>query len=51
MKSYYRKSNNAKVVVYAILLALVLGIGAVIVQDIEVPTDHVSETLEVQLAK
>ena len=51
MKSYYKKSNNGKVIAYAILLALVLGIGAVVVQDIEVPTDHVSAPVDVQLEK
>ena len=51
MKSYYQKSNNTTIVVYAVVLALLLGIGAVVVQDIEAPTDHVSQPVEVKLEK
>lgn len=51
MKNYYSKSNNSKIVVYAILLAVVLGIGAIVVQDIEAPTDHISQPVEVNLEK
>jgi len=51
MKSYYSKQNNKKIVVYTIILALILGIGAVVIQDIEVPTEHVSQDIEVKLEK
>ncbi|MBR3676677.1 MAG: hypothetical protein IKN71_06050 [Alphaproteobacteria bacterium] len=51
MRDYYKKSNNTKIVVYAVILALLLGVGAVVIQDIEIPTDHVSQPVEVTLEK
>lgn len=51
MKYSYRKQSNVKVIVYAVVLALVLGIGAVIVQDIQAPTEHISQEISVNLEK
>ncbi len=51
MKSYYSKQNNTKIIIYTVVLALILGIGAIVVQDIQAPTEHVSQDIEVKLEK
>ncbi len=52
MKSYYNtKSNNSKIVLYAVIAALVAGIGFVALQDITVPTEHNSQEIEANLKK
>ena len=51
MKNYYSKSNNSKIVIYAILAAICVGIGFVVMQDITVPTEHVSQEVEINLKK
>jgi len=51
MRYSYHKQNNLKIIVYAVILAIVLGIGAVVVQDIQAPTEHVSQKINVSLEK
>lgn len=51
MKYSYRKQNNTKIVVYAVVLALVLGICTIVVQDIQAPTEHMSKEISVKLEK
>lgn len=51
MKNYYSKQNNSKIIIYAIVLALVIGAGLIVVQDIQAPTEHVSQDVEVKLDK
>ena len=51
MNNYYNKQNNSKIIIYAVLLALIIGIGAIIVQDIQAPTEHVTQDIEVTLEK
>ena len=51
MKNYYSKQNNSKIIVYAVLLVLVIGAGVIVAQDIQAPTEHVSQDIELQLEK
>lgn len=51
MKSYYSKSNNSKIVIYAVIAAICLGIAFVVMQDITIPTVHVSQEVEANLKK
>ncbi len=51
MKSYYTKQNNSKIIIYAVALIIILGIGAIVVQDIDVSAEHVSQDIEVKLEK
>ena len=51
MKYSYHKQNNFKVIVYAVILAVVLGVGVVVVQDIQAPTEHISQEINVNLEK
>ena len=51
MKSYYTKQNNSKIIVYTVLIALIIGIGVIVAQDIQAPTEHVSQDIELQLEK
>lgn len=52
MRGYYsNKSGNAKIIVYAVLAAIVAGICFVVVQDITLPTEHVSQEIAVDLKK
>lgn len=43
--------GHSKVWVYALVIALVLGVCLVVVQDIKVPTEHVTKDIEVSLEK
>ena len=51
MRSSYSKQNNSKIIVYAVLFALVIGVGVVAMQDIQAPTEHVSQDVELKLEK
>jgi len=51
MKNYYTKQNSTKITVYAVVLALIIGIAAIVVQDIQAPTEQVSQEIEVKLEK
>ena len=52
MKSYYsNKSGNSKIIIYAVLAAIFIGICFVVVQDITLPTEHISQTVEVDSKK
>ena len=45
------RQANSKIAYYAVALAIVLGIGTVILQDIQVPQEHISQKIEVNLEK
>jgi hypothetical protein len=51
MRKTYSTTNNSKVIFYAVVLAVILGIGFVVVQDIQVPTEHISQEISVNLEK
>lgn len=51
MRSYYSKPNNKKLIVYAVIAAIVVGIGAVVMQDITIPTERVSQEIKVDIKK
>lgn len=51
MRDLYGKHNNSKIVFYAIALAVILGIGLIVVQDIQIPTEHVSQQISINLEK
>ena len=51
MRSQFKRQNNYKVVIYAVIIAVILGIGAVVFQDIDVPTEHMTQDIEVNLEK
>ncbi|MBR1398950.1 MAG: hypothetical protein IJ564_02085 [Alphaproteobacteria bacterium] len=41
--------NNGKVVLYAVVLAVVIAMGVVVLQDIKVPAEHISQEVPVTL--
>ena len=49
MRNPYTKSGNGRVIFYAICMAVVVGVAAVVVQDINVPTEHVSQKITLNL--
>ncbi|MBP5352713.1 MAG: hypothetical protein J6Y91_02980 [Alphaproteobacteria bacterium] len=51
MRNPYSNRNNSKIIFYALAIAVVIGIGVVVVQDINVPTEHVSQKVAVNVAK
>ena len=51
MRSQFKRQTNSKVYVYAVVIALLLGVGAVVMQEIKVPTEHVVQVIEVDLDK
>jgi hypothetical protein len=51
MRSSFSKQNNSKLIIYTIVIAVIVGICAVVVQDIKVPTKHVSQEISVKLEK
>lgn len=51
MRNSYGRQNNVKIVVYAVLLALAVGMGAIVVQDIKVPVEHVSQQVKLNIEK
>lgn len=51
MKSYYTKQNNSKIIVYTVMIALIIGIGVIVAQDIQAPTEHVAQDIELKLEK
>jgi len=51
MRYSYHKQSNVKIIFYAVGLALIFGIGIVIVQDIQVPSEHVSKEISVNIEK
>lgn len=51
MRYSYRERSNSKVVLYSVILAVVLGVGAIVVQDIQAPMEHVSKEIKVNLDK
>ncbi|MBQ9270888.1 MAG: hypothetical protein IJ218_01310 [Alphaproteobacteria bacterium] len=52
MKSYYNnKKDTSKIIIYAVLAAIFAGICFVVIQDITLPTEHISKPIEVNLQK
>lgn len=51
MRYSYHKQSNFKIVFYAVGLALIFGIGIVVVQDIQVPSEHVSKEIGINIEK
>lgn len=51
MKRQTFGNSNSKILIYALAIAFVLGVCLIIVQDIKVPTTHVSNEIEVNLDK
>lgn len=43
--------GNSKIFFYALAIACILGVCLVIVQDINIPTEHVSKDVKVSLEK
>lgn len=51
MRYSYQRQSNTKVIFYAVIAAIVCGVAAVVVQDIQAPTEHISKNIEVNLEK
>ena len=51
MRYSYQRQSNPKIIFYAVVLALIFGVGAVIIQDIQAPTEHISQKINVNLEK
>ena len=51
MRNQFKRQSNIKIIIYAVVLVILLVIIAVILQDINVPTEHVSQEIEVNLEK
>ncbi|MBR1756924.1 MAG: hypothetical protein IJ738_05120 [Alphaproteobacteria bacterium] len=51
MRSQFKRQTNSKVVVYAVVIAVILGICAVVMQEIKVPAEHITQEIEVDLEK
>ena len=49
MRNSYTKRSNGKVVVYAVLIAVVAAVFVVVMQDIDVPTEKTSQEIKVNL--
>ncbi len=47
--SSYSRQSNLKVALYAIGLAVILGICAIMLQDIQVPVEHVTQDVNVSV--
>ena len=51
MRYSYQRQSNAKVIFYAVAVAVILGIAAVVVLDIQAPTEHISKEIIVKIEK
>ena len=51
MRSQFKHKSDKKIIVFAVVLVVILAIGAVILQDIQVPTEHQTQEIEVNLEK
>lgn len=51
MRSYYSKPKNKKVIIYAVIAAIIVGIGAVVMQDITVPAERITQKIDVNIKK
>lgn len=49
MKKYYKRQGDSKIIVYAVILAVILGIGAIVVQDVQIPAQHVVKEVKVNI--
>ena len=51
MRYSYQRQSNAKVIFYAVAVAVILGVVAIVIQDIQAPTEHVSKEISVNVEK
>lgn len=51
MRNQFKHQSNTKVIIYAVVLLIMLAIGAVILQDIQVPSEHITQEISVNLEK
>jgi low affinity Fe/Cu permease len=51
MRNQFKRQNNTKIIVYAIAIAVILGLGIFVMQDIQVPVEHITQQVEVNLEK
>ncbi|MBP5215564.1 MAG: hypothetical protein J6039_03295 [Alphaproteobacteria bacterium] len=51
MRSSFAKQNNTKIILWAIILAVICAAGFIVVQEIEVPTEHISQPISVNSEK
>jgi hypothetical protein len=51
MRNQFKRQTNSKIYIYAMVIALLLGVCAVVMQEIKVPTEHVVQEIEVDLDK
>ena len=51
MKRQFGKESNKKIYLYAAMIALIGGITAVVLQDIQAPVEHITQDVAVNLEK
>lgn len=51
MRNQFKHQNNTKVVVYAVVLLVLLAVGFIVLQDIQVPTEHQTQEIDVDIEK
>ena len=51
MRYSYQRQSNTKIIFYAVAVAVILGITAIVVQDIQAPTEHISKEITVNIQK
>lgn len=51
MRNQFKRQNNTKVIIYAVVLVILLAVGAVILQDIQVPSEHITQEISINLEK
>ena len=51
MGKQYSFQKKSSVVIYALVIVVILGAGLIAFQDIKVPSEHVSQSIEVSLDK
>lgn len=49
MRNAYTKRSNARVIGYAVVLALFAAVLVIVVQDIDIPTEKVSHAVAVNI--
>ena len=48
-KSPFARPSNSKPIYYVIGIAVLLGIGVIVLQDIQAPQEHVSQEISINL--
>ena len=51
MRNQLKRQNSTKIIAYAVAIAVILGLGIFILQDIQVPTEHITQQIELDLEK